>query len=186
MAARSVTNVRGAPDTASPVVGRLRPGDVVLAGPERDKWRTIYGPDGASRAPMGHVYATLLEPAPDPQDTPGQADAEAPKAPAAARSDATSDAIPKYHVAGVEVEGGRKTITVILDVDRLPSDKALQRMAWNLWFQERRQREEMHLYIYLPDMDPRDLAYAIARFYKGGMSEFRTRKSVLYGTKWLD
>ena len=42
----------------------------------------------------------------------------------------------------------------------------------------------MMLRMYLPGMDTNGPSYGSARYYKDGLNEFWTRKSLLFGTGW--
>jgi hypothetical protein len=92
----------------------------------------------------------------------------------------------KYSILAESAEGRQKAMRILLDARVLPSDTALHRLADALWRRERANYDELRVYIYLPGLDPDGLSYGVAKFYQHGPTEFWTRKSVLYGTRWDD
>ncbi len=75
-------------------------------------------------------------------------------------------------------------IRVFLDVNVLPENTALRDFSLSLWKEKRQSGNELELLIYLPDMDPRGMAYCVASFNGRGLQEFWTRESVLFGTRF--
>ncbi len=59
-----VVNIRSGPSLGAQRLGRLRPGDAVLAREPVDGWRQVAKPDAPDR-PVGYVFATLLHPTAD-------------------------------------------------------------------------------------------------------------------------
>ncbi len=89
-----------------------------------------------------------------------------------------------YEIVGQETKRRRKDLSIVINVQTLPEDKDLRKTADLVWNRERSGADEMVLRIYLPGMDPNGLSYGSARYYKDGLSEFWTRKSILFGTGW--
>lgn len=82
---------------------------------------------------------------------------------------------------GVPVE----TVKIYVKVDRLPKAEAMRDFATTLWKEYRKSGRELHLEIYVPEMDLDDLSFISAKYTYEKEIEFWARKAVLYGTRYL-
>jgi len=76
------------------------------------------------------------------------------------------------------------TFRVVTEVEKIPSNEQLEKMALVIWENGNKNWKEFTVFIYLPDMDTRLMAYAVAEFRPQGLKEFRIQEIALYGTKW--
>lgn len=80
---------------------------------------------------------------------------------------------------------GRLLVKVYLDLTVIPDDTSLRDFAKTVAKEELGQAKELLMLIYLPGQDTKDLAYCQAQFDSDGLVEFWTRRSTLYGTRFL-
>ena len=78
----------------------------------------------------------------------------------------------------------RMVYRIILDVDKLPSDKEMEETAIAIWEKGNKNWEEFTVFIYLPEMDIHSLAYGIGEFNQNGLTEFKKNEYALIETKW--
>ena len=78
----------------------------------------------------------------------------------------------------------RMVYRIILDVDKLPSDKEMEKTAIAIWEKGNKNWEEFTVFIYLPEMDIHSLAYGVGEFRQNGLLEFKKNKYALIETKW--
>ena len=78
----------------------------------------------------------------------------------------------------------RMVYRIILDVDKLPSDKEMEETAIAIWEKGNKNWEEFTVFIYLPEMDIHSLAYGVGEFRQNGLLEFKKNKYALIETKW--
>ncbi|MES9995301.1 hypothetical protein [Desulfovibrio aminophilus] len=76
-------------------------------------------------------------------------------------------------------------VKVFLDVTVLPEQEALKDFSRSIWRQKRQAGRDVVLDIFLPDMNPNGLAYAVAHFDPRGELEFWLRRTMLFGTRFL-
>ncbi|MGE4296651.1 MAG: hypothetical protein AB7E47_01365 [Desulfovibrionaceae bacterium] len=193
--ATGVANVRSGPTTASRITRRLEKGAAVLAAAPLDNWCAVYPPGSDMRGePTGYVYAPLLAPLPPETDTPQGGNAApdttlspSSAAPAGSEQKAEGDTLGIPHkILEEHQEGPARMVSILLEVDTLPDDERLKRLGQRLWFKMMAACDILHLYIYLPGLDIMDPAYGVATFSKTEPATFRTRQSVLYGTRWSE
>mgnify|MGYP007088017906 FL=1 len=75
-------------------------------------------------------------------------------------------------------------VKVFLDVTVLPEPEALKDFSRSIWRQKRQAGRDVVLDIFLPDMNPNGLAYAVAHFDPRGELEFWLRRTMLFGTRF--
>lgn len=94
----------------------------------------------------------------------------------------------KYNIAEKEdvsyLNTPRMVYRIILDVDKLPSDKEMKETAIAIWEKGNKNWEEFTVFIYLPEMDIHFLAYGVGEFRQNGLLEFKKNKYALIETKW--
>lgn len=78
----------------------------------------------------------------------------------------------------------RMTFRVIPEVEKMPPNEQLEKMALRIWENGNKGWKEFTVFIYLPDMDTRLAAYGVAEFRPQGLKEFKIQEFALYGTKW--
>ncbi len=78
----------------------------------------------------------------------------------------------------------RMIYRIILDVDKLPSDKEMEETAIAIWEKGNKNWEEFTVFIYLPEMDTKLLAYGVGEFSQTGLTEFKKNEYALIETKW--
>ena len=72
------------------------------------------------------------------------------------------------------------TLRVRLDLAQPPAQEAMRKIAHEIWKAERKKDENLQLELYLSSMDPKGLAYAVAKFHEDGrVREFWWRDVVL-------
>ncbi|WP_449242355.1 hypothetical protein [Desulfovibrio sp.] len=75
-------------------------------------------------------------------------------------------------------------IKIFLDVTVLPDVENLKDFSRSIWRQKRQAGRDVVLDIFLPDMNPNGLAYAVAHFDARGELEFWLRRTMLFGTRF--
>jgi len=78
----------------------------------------------------------------------------------------------------------RMAYRIILDVDKLPSDKEMKKTAIAIWEKGNKNWEEFTVFMYLPEMDTKSLAYGVGEFNQTGLTEFKKNEYALIETKW--
>jgi len=78
----------------------------------------------------------------------------------------------------------RMVYRIILDVDKLPSDKEMEKTAIAIWEKGNKNWKEFTVFMYLPEMDIHSLAYGIGEFRQNGLTKFKKAEYALIGTKW--
>lgn len=171
----SRTNIRAARSTKSKIVGKLEAGQKVRADFLKDNWYAIFGLDDEVRdeqQALGYVYAPLLKPNP----------------PEKARVSKAKSGILKHRVVAredVSYRGcARMVFRVVVEVNRIPPKDQLKTTAIAIWKAGNQGWDEFYVYMYLPDMDTRDLAYGVGEFTPNGLKDFRIQDFALYGTRW--
>ena len=100
----------------------------------------------------------------------------------------TEPEVLKYTIVGKEdisyAGTPRMTFRVIPEVEKIPPDEQLEKMALRIWEKGNKGWKEFTVFIYLPDMDTRLMAYGVAEFRPQGLKKFEINELALYGTKW--
>ncbi len=80
----------------------------------------------------------------------------------------------------------RMTKRVILQVDKVPSEKEMKDVAKSIWKNGNTSWKEFTVFLYLEGMPSDDIAYGVAEFRRNGLKEFSVSGFVLdlYGNKW--
>ena len=78
----------------------------------------------------------------------------------------------------------RMVYRIILDVDKLPSDEEMEKTAIDIWEKGNKNWKEFTVFMYLPEMDTKSLAYGIGEFNQTGLTEFKKNEYALIETKW--
>ncbi|MEA2087108.1 MAG: hypothetical protein U9O91_03315 [Candidatus Caldatribacteriota bacterium] len=78
----------------------------------------------------------------------------------------------------------RMVYRIILEVDKLPSDKEMEKTAIDIWKKGNKNWKEFTVFMYLPEMDTKSLAYGIGEFNQNGLTEFKKNEYALIETKW--
>ena len=78
----------------------------------------------------------------------------------------------------------RMVYRIVLNVDKIPSDKEMEETAIAIWEKGNKNWEEFTVFIYLPEMDIHSLAYGVGEFRQNGLLEFKKNKYALIETKW--
>ena len=78
----------------------------------------------------------------------------------------------------------RMIYRIILDVDKLPSDKEMEKTAIDIWEKGNKNWKEFTVFMYLPGMDTKSLAYGVGEFNQTGLTEFKKNEYALIETKW--
>lgn len=78
----------------------------------------------------------------------------------------------------------RMVYRIILDVDKLPSDKEMEKTAIDIWEKGNKNWKEFTVFMYLPEMDTKSLAYGVGEFNQTGLTEFKKNEYALIETKW--
>jgi len=73
---------------------------------------------------------------------------------------------------------------VILDVDSLPTNKAMKNTAIYIWESGNKNWDEFTTFLYLPNMNTESFAYGVGKFNQTGLIKFKKYKDALDGTKW--
>jgi hypothetical protein len=71
-----------------------------------------------------------------------------------------------------------------LDVADIPAEAQIRQTALEIWESQNGHWHEFTVFVYLPEMNTEDLAYATAEFTKIGLKAFRIEPLSLLGTKW--
>jgi hypothetical protein len=127
----------------------------------RDNWFAVFSPNESVRSErraLGYVYAPLLRPTP-----PSAEDVGGPAGPIPHRVVARQD---------VSYRGAqRMAYRVVLDVQEIPSEPAMCETAKAIWKNGNTRWDEFTVWLYLPDMNTRSLAYVTAEFRPSGLKE---------------
>ena len=78
----------------------------------------------------------------------------------------------------------RMVYRIILDVDKLPLDKEMEKTAIDIWEKGNKNWKEFTVFMYLPEMDTKSLAYGVGEFNQTGLTEFKKNEYALIETKW--
>ena len=78
----------------------------------------------------------------------------------------------------------RMVYRVVIEVEEIPVAQELEKTALQIWQEGNQDWEEFTVFMYLPDMDTKLVAYGVAEFRPPGLKEFRIQEAALYGTKW--
>ena len=171
----SATNVRAERTTKSKVVGVLAAGQKVRADFLSENWYAVFSTDVEERSEanaLGYVFAPLLKPGPMNK---------------VAGSNKPGEGIPHEVVERKDysyVGTSRMSYRVLMNVERIPSEEAIRRLANRIWRDGNTRWDEFTVFMYLPEMNTQSVAYATAKFTPRGMSKCSTNKYSLYGTKW--
>jgi hypothetical protein len=168
------TNIRSTRSSSSDIVGVLEPGQKVKVDFLEDNWFAVFTMDENERdegKAIGFVYAPLLKP-----DPLSESDIK------------KKTGILKYKIVkrkDVSYQGtSRMTFRIVLNVSRIPTEKEMKDTATEIWEDGNKSWAEFTVFMYLPDMNTNDMAYAVAEFRRSGMKEFKINEYALYGTKW--
>ncbi len=74
----------------------------------------------------------------------------------------------------------RMCLSVVVDVDTIPSETALKELADRLWKSGNKHWDEFTVWIYLPDMEVGCGAYAVGEYRPHGLKEFRIQEWSLW------
>ena len=76
------------------------------------------------------------------------------------------------------------TYKVLVEVNRIPADDKLKKIAIELWENGNKQWANFTVLLYLSDMNPHLAAYGIGWFGPDGLKKFKTQDYALNETKW--
>jgi len=189
--------VRAARDKESQFRRVLKPGQRVRVDFLVDGWFAVFDPDERVRDEKnawGYSRDKYLVPETAYSGPPAEAiapNAAPPHTAQAASPAAPGSKTPKlkddeeavgYSV--VERKTDRRktaaTLRVRLDLTQPPAQEAMRKIAREIWKAERKKNENLQLEILLGGMDPRGLAYAVAKFHDDGrIKEFWWRDVVV-------
>ena len=174
--AHQAVNIRSGRTTEAAIVGQLRPGQLVKADFLRDNWFAVFDPNESVRSEdqaLGYVYAPLLKP-----NAPSAADVTGPPGSLTYRIVARQD---------VSYRGSqRMTYRVALDVPEIPSEPAMCETAKAIWQNGNTRWDEFTVWMYLPGMNTRSLAFVTAEFRPSGLIQFTVASFALWDTKWQE
>jgi len=77
----------------------------------------------------------------------------------------------------------RMVYRIVVEVEEIPIKEELEKTAIQIWEDGNRNWKEFTVFMYLPDMDTKLVAYGVAEFRPEGL-EFRIQETALHGTKW--
>ncbi len=171
----SNANVRSSRSSESNIVGQLKTGQKIKADFLKANWYAIFKVDEAVRSEknaIGYVYAPLLKP----------------NSPSKTKIAKRVSDILKYKILAKQdysySNTPRMKFTVILDVDKLPSEKQMKKTAEHIWRNGNKGWKEFTVFCFLPGMDTKWMAYGTATFTPKGLKDFRIMETALFGTKW--
>ena len=182
----SKTNVRKLKSVSSKIVTTLQPNQKIRVIVSEHDWWLVYDLEEKKKTrknAIGYVHKSLLHPNPVlPQTTSGK--------PTPGKSTPNIATAPELKYSIVEkkdvsyLNSPRRVYRVVLDVDTIPSDKSMRELAKKLWNNGNRKWEEYTVFIYLPDMNTHNFAYARGEFRPNKMMFFDVNANALSGTKW--
>lgn len=73
---------------------------------------------------------------------------------------------------------------IILDVEKLPLKKRMEKTAIHIWQNGNKSWKEFTVFMYLPDMDTQSAAYYVAEFRPNGLIKSEVQGFALLGTRW--
>jgi hypothetical protein len=185
--------VRAARDKDSEFRKVLKPGQKVRVDFHEDGWFAVFDPEETVRdlkRAWGYGRDKYLVPEAAYSGPP--AEAMAPGAAQAPAPDKGQKAKPGEEAVGYSVLQRKTdrhkppvtTLRVRLDLAQPPTQEAMRKIAQEIWKAERKKDENLQLELYLSSMDPKGLAYAVAKFHEDGrVREFWWRDVVLDKTK---
>ena len=165
------SNVRRERDRRSRVIKVLEPGTVLRVDFLKDRWYAVFPRNAPKRDEskrMGYVHSSLLEPV---------------SRKAVVQSQKTTYEI----LDGKIVEsafGKRLEVKIMLNAKTLPDENRIKIIAARVQRESKGTWRQASIEFYLPGLDTREPAYAVVRFDESGLTEFWTRDTVIYGTKW--
>lgn len=95
-----------------------------------------------------------------------------------------------YSVVGHEdtsyLNTPRMVYRVVLEVEKVPDKETMKEAAIKIWKYGNKKWEEFTVFMYLPEMNTKGVAYGIGSFTPKGLKEFKIMEFSLCGTKWED
>jgi len=166
----STTNIRAERTTKSRVIGQLKTGQKIKADFLKDNWYAVFEVEETIRdesKALGYVYAPLLKPNP----------------PEPIKSSGKVAKILKYKIVAKEDISYRGTprmvFRVVVEADYIPPEDQLKKIATQIWENGNKGYKEFTVFIYLPDMDTKNIAYGIGEFSPYGLKEFKIQDYAL-------
>ncbi|GMR24928.1 MAG: hypothetical protein BMS9Abin39_0199 [Ignavibacteria bacterium] len=171
----STTNIRAGRSTESRIVGQLKAGQKIIADFLKDNWYAVFSVEESVRdesKSLGYIYAPLLKPNPLESTKLSRKSTEILKYKIVNREDVSYGGTP------------RMVFRIVVNVNRIPSEDQLKKTAKHIWENGNKGWEEFTVFMYLPDMDIKNIAYGVGEFRPNGLKEFKIQNYALYGTKW--
>lgn len=78
----------------------------------------------------------------------------------------------------------RMVYRVILNVESIPNEPHIKNTANKIWLSSNKKYDLLTVFMYLPKMDYKDVAYAIAEYDKSSIVKFEIQDYALSGTVW--
>ncbi|MDY6852586.1 MAG: hypothetical protein SV487_11015 [Thermodesulfobacteriota bacterium] len=160
------SNLRKERSTRSRVLKVLKPGTVLRADFLKDHWYAVFPKNAPKRdvsKRMGYIHESVLEKVVQSQKT-------------------------TYEIMhGKTVQsafGKRFEVKVMLNAETMPDENRIKIIAARVQRESKGSWRQASIEFYLPGLDLNKPAYAVVRFDESGLTEFWTRDTVLYGTKW--
>ena len=107
-----------------------------------------------------------------------------------AASGAASPTVPPLPLTVVSTEDisyagtTRKVSRVVLDVDQIPTEPQLRSSAIAVWSDQGFGIDEFTAFLYLPEMNPQRLAYAVGKFTPAGITSLEIQEASLLDHPW--
>ena len=169
------TTIRARRSKTSIIVGVLRKGQKVKVDLLKNNWYAVFNlfekVRSESRA-IGYVYAPATSPDPNCKK----------------RALKSVRGLLRYRVAEREDvsygNASRMVYRVVVNVRRIPKKIQLNKLALYLWKDGNRKWDEFTIFIYLPGMNLKSMAYAVAEFRPDGLKELKVQEVALMVNKW--
>ena len=78
----------------------------------------------------------------------------------------------------------RMVYKVMLEVEEIPSKEQMKEVGIAIWKDGNKEWKEFTVFMYLPDMDTKNAAFAVVEFGLNGLKEVEVQDFALSGTKW--
>jgi len=73
---------------------------------------------------------------------------------------------------------------ILLDIKGMPPEAQIKQTAKDIWESDGKRWKEFTVFVYLPEMNTEDIAFAIAEFANLGLKTFMIEPLSLIGTRW--
>jgi hypothetical protein len=185
--------VRAARDKDSEFRKVLKPGQKVRVDFHEDGWFAVFDPEETVRdlkRAWGYCRDKYLVAeaayAGPPAEAIAPGMAQAPTPDKGQKAKASEEAV-GYSVLQRKTDRHKPPVTTLrvrLDMTQPPAQETMRKIAHEIWKAERKKDENLQLELYLSSMDPKGLAYAVAKFHEDGrVREFWWRDVVLDKTR---